>query len=563
MPHHSHRNDSNSHLARSLHNLDGKNYGAYKSLRGSYPIADDITLSIDRVQSDPYAPPSLMRVIIDRQAAEIPEHLVKDSEGRIATADFLTRAFAHAAADFKRISIGRFGQAILERTSIKFTENTIEARITVALPANGRRIRGREASHLLTVALPQIVEQSLFFHNLDHEKLAEQVTLFRDQEWLRRQLIEQKLIAFIGNDAILPRESGDSDLPLQEGAIPFKSPASLETQFKLPSGQTITGMAIPEGITVIIGGGFHGKSTLLRAIEQGVYSHIANDGREWVITRNDAAAIRAEDGRAVTGVDISTFINNLPSGANTHNFYTTNASGSTSQAANVVEAIEAGATALLIDEDTSATNFMIRDELMQQLIPDTSEPITPFLQRIRPLFNSLGVSTILVAGGSGAFFEVADLVIAMDAYIPTDVTAKAHTLADKQPAANEPQIGKIENRIPLSLDAPGKTKPAKALGKHEIRYGKETIRLGALTQIIDAAQTAGLAHALDCVAEMCDGGTLRELVDDLCADMDDFGLEMLSPHREHPGLYARPRRHEIMAAVNRFRLLKLQNESEN
>lgn len=558
MPHRSHRSESNSNLSKTLHNLDGKNYGAYKSLRGTHNIGDDITLVVDRVQSDPYAPPSLMRIIVDRKWAGIPEHYLQDREGIIATSDFLTRMFAQAAADAKRINIGRLGQTVLERTSIKFGKHTIEARITVAMPANGRRIRGREAAHLLTVSLPEIVEQSLVFKNLDETALGAHVALLRDQEAVRKQLTERKFIAFIGNGAILPRLSGDSDLPLNEGAIPFESPKSLEATFELPSGRTITGMAIPEGITVIIGGGFHGKSTLLRAIEHGVYPHIAGDGREWVITRTDATSIRAEDGRSVTGVDISAFINNLPSGADTKNFNTPNASGSTSQAANVVEAIEAGATAFLIDEDTSATNFMIRDELMQQLIPANKEPITPFVQRVRPLFTDLGVSTILVAGGSGAFFGVADNVIAMNAYVPSDVTTQAHQLAGTTTPKDAASISMFESRIPLSLDAPGKTKPAKALGLSEIRYRKETIQLSALTQLIDAAQTAGLARALDSIAEMCDGGTLRELVDDLCADMDDFGIEILAPQHPHPGLYARPRRHEIMAAVNRYRQLKLE-----
>lgn len=546
-----------SQLSETLHHLDGKNYGVYKNLRGRYPLDNHTTLVIDRVQADPYAPPSLMRVIIDRQTANFPDELLCDREGRLATADYLTRLFAHHTRDIQAISIGHPGQAILERTTIAFSETTIEARITVALPASGRRIRGREAAYLLTTALPRIVRKSLVFAELDQQELADHVALLRDQQALRRQLAKRNLIAFIGNGSILPRRAGDSDLPLEEGATAFESPASLEQSFELPSGRTATGMAIPEGITVIIGGGFHGKSTLLRAIERGVYPHIAGDGREWVITRPSATAIRAEDGRAVTGVDISAFISNLPSGTNTRQFHTTNASGSTSQATNLMEAVEAGACALLIDEDTSATNFMIRDELMQRLIPDNEEPITPFVQRIRPLRDSLGVSTILVAGGSGAFFSVADHVIALTDYRPSDVTGRAHELAGKPPTTSDTSINIFE-RVPKALHAPGKTKPAKALGRTEVRYGKEIIQLSALTQLIDAAQTTGIAHALDRIAEMCGGQTLEELVSELCAEIDDLGLDAISPHRGHPGLYARPRRQEIMAAVNRCRRLILE-----
>ena len=559
---HHHEDD----LRRALTSLDGKSYGAYKSLRGSYPLAPGITLSIDRVQTDPYAPPSLMRILVDLATAQIPQDLINDAEGKIATGDFLTRAFSHEAYTSKvarEVSIGRPGQAVLERTSILFTDKRLEARIMVALPAAGRRIRGREAEELLADILPEVAEYSLLYKNLDQQKLRDHVTLYRDQQDLRRQLNSRKLVAFVGNGAILPRRSGDSDEPLEQGATPFQSPQSLHTEFSLPSGRTVAGMGVPEGITVIVGGGYHGKSTLLKAMERGVYSHILNDGREWVITHADAMAIRAEDGRAVTGVDISPFINNLPSGTDTHRFFTTNASGSTSQATNLVEALEAGARTLLIDEDTSATNFMIRDERMQQLIPAKEEPITPFVQRIRPLFTEKGVSTILVAGGSGAFFDVADHVIALNSYVPNDVTVQAHSIANWTPQNDAASLRVFDSpnpRVPArdGLREPSKTKPAKARSRTDIQYGRENIDLIGLMQLIDAAQTTGIAHALDSIAGRCDGSTsLAQLVDQLVEDLDEHGLDVLSPHRGHPGLFARPRSQEIMAAVNRYRKLRL------
>ena len=559
---HDHEDD----LRRALTSLDGKSYGAYKSLRGSYPLAPGITLSIDRVQTDPYAPPSLMRILVDLATAQVPQDLINDAEGKIATGDFLTRAFSHEAYTSKvarEVSIGRPGQAVLERTSILFTDKRLEARIMVALPAAGRRIRGREAEELLADILPEVAEYSLLYKNLDQQKLRDHVILYRDQQDLRRQLNSRKLVAFVGNGAILPRRSGDSDEPLEQGATPFQSPQSLHTEFSLPSGRTVAGMGVPEGITVIVGGGYHGKSTLLKAMERGVYSHILNDGREWVITHADAMAIRAEDGRAVTGVDISPFINNLPSGTDTHRFFTTNASGSTSQATNLVEALEAGAQTLLIDEDTSATNFMIRDERMQQLIPAKDEPITPFVQRIRPLFTEKGVSTILVAGGSGAFFDVADHVIALNSYVPNDVTVQAHSIANRTPQNDAASLRVFDSpnpRVPArdGLREPSKTKPAKARSRTDIQYGRENIDLIGLMQLIDAAQTTGIAHALDSIAGRCDGSTsLAQLVDQLVEDLDEHGLDVLSPHRGHPGLFARPRSQEIMAAVNRYRKLRL------
>ncbi|MBM6838315.1 ABC-ATPase domain-containing protein, partial [Clostridium saudiense] len=236
------------------------------------------------------------------------------------------------------------------------------------------------------------------------------------------------LVAFVANNSILPRESGVSSKPLRDGKR-FISPKELEIEFNTPNRGIIKGMGIPKGITLIVGGGYHGKSTLLRALELGVYNHIEGDGREFVITEDTAVKVRAEDGRAITNTDISLFINNLPNGKDTKSFNTENASGSTSQAANIVEGIESGANTLLIDEDTSATNFMIRDSIMQKLVAKEKEPITPYIDVAKSLYNRLAISTILVAGSCGDFFDIADLVIQMDNYEPFEVTDKAKALS--------------------------------------------------------------------------------------------------------------------------------------
>ena len=593
-----------STLEQTLVSLDGRGYAGYKQLRGGHDLNADglgaARLLVDHVQVDPYAPPSLMRVIVDRDTAEIPEDLIDTTRGRTATADFLTRRFAEAARRLGpstpgagSISIGRPGQQVLERTSIIIGETHLEARIHVALPAAGRRIRGRDAARLLTEILPRIAAESLRHAALDQQALRDHVTLHRDQEHLRDQLADAGLVAFVGDGAVLPRRSGDSDLPLDsQHAVRFDSPDSLRVSFEVPSGPRVTGMGIPEGVTVIIGGGYHGKSTLLRAVERGVHSHVAGDGREWVLTRPDAVSIRAEDGRAVTGVDISPFIGDLPSGSDTRRFSTTNASGSTSQAAGLAEALEARADALLIDEDTSATNFMIRDDRMRRLIPADREPITPFVDRIRPLYTERAVSTVLVAGGSGAFFDVADHVIALDSYVPRDVTDQARALAEPvaepaEEAAGAPSSVQSSPALPAPssvfqtpsarIPSPGsprsedtgssgrgrggstgRPKPAKARGRTVIQQGRADVDLAAVAQLIDPAQTAALAHALDRIAELADGRrSAAELIEKLIGDIDEHGLDVLSPHSGHPGTMARPRRHELHAALNRHRGLQL------
>ncbi|WP_349828600.1 ABC-ATPase domain-containing protein [Brevibacterium litoralis] len=606
-------------LDQILASVDGRGYSSYKRLRGTHHVGP-FRLEVDHVQVDPYAPPSKMRIGLDARTAGLPGHLVDDAAGRIATSDFLVRCFSEAIARIgtsprgddggrdgrghrggnhrggnrgrgssgpsrPAVTIGRPGQEVLDRTGVLITPHTVEARVEVALPAAGRSVRGREAAHLLTEVLPRIADAALRYDNLDARALADHVTLHRDQVDLQSRFAAAGLVAFVGDGSILPRAAGDSDLPLttqgagsseqaaperSEGATPWAGPESLRVSFDLPSGRTVTGTGIPVGVTVIVGGGYHGKSTLLRAIERGVYPHIGGDGREWVLTRPDAVSVRAEDGRAVTGVDISPFIGDLPSGTDTRRFSTTNASGSTSQAANLAEALDAGASALLIDEDTSATNFMIRDDRMRRLIPGDREPIIPFVDRIRPLARTRGVSTVLVAGGSGAFFDVADHVIALDAYRPADVTAEAHRIAavgrnargpeNAGPAAEAPFPTTHGTRVvdPRSLHPRHKTKSARARGRGTVQYGREDIDLALVAGLVDPAQTEAIARILDRIAEEADGvRTVTELVDAVLARIDAHGLDGISPFGGHPGHMARPRRQEIHAALNRYRSLEL------
>ncbi|MGM0700521.1 MAG: ABC-ATPase domain-containing protein [Actinomycetota bacterium] len=582
-----------SNLASTLHNLDGRSYGNLKQIRGRYSF-EPVTVFIDRVQADPFASPSKIRVRVDRADAKFPLDLTTDRADRIAAADYLLRAGNEVLAklDQRALILGRPGQEVLERTNILIDDAGFEARLLVNLPARGRRILGHQAADILTRDLPEFAERLFLFdrwsdapadrggntHGPSAQGLADHVRLHRDQLELRSHLGEAGLIGLVGNGAILPRTSGDSDLPMKSSdAVAFTSPPELEHTVELSSGRTVTGMGIPRGVTVIVGGGYHGKSTILRALERGVYPHISGDGREWVISDPTATSIRAEDGRAVTGDDISAFINNLPSGSDTRFFSTTNASGSTSQAANLVEAIEAGANTLLIDEDTSATNFMIRDERMRALIPAEREPITPFVDRVRPLLTNQGVSTVLVAGGSSAFFEVADHVIALDAYVPKEVTNQAHdlvgiTAADLEttPTDSTPDTGSDSPATPAFIAAPrvptakalrpaSKTKTARAKGSDRIQFGRDFIDLIAIAQLVDTQQASGVAEALEYLAEIFDGRiSLTEALAEVVDMLDAEGLDGITGHRDHPGHLTRPRRQEIAAALNRYRELQLE-----
>ena len=565
--------DSNN-LRSTLLRLDGRGYKAYKDIKGSYKFAD-FTLIIDRVQGDPFASPSNLRLLVPQSIGSFPSNLYQSPSRRIALQDYLTRQFDLVARETScyrgtgksgLIAIARTGQEVLDRTSVFIDDKFVEVRFLLGLPARGRSILGRQAAEMLCEDIPAIVNQALRYSSLNHKQIQTQVETIEDADWLRQQLKERGLVAFIANGAILPRRSGIDSRPLLDEALPFQSPESLKVEFNCPNRGSIEGMGIPAGITLIVGGGYHGKSTLLRAIELGVYNHIPGDGREFALTNPAAVKIRAEDGRSIAGVDISPFINQLPQGRSTTDFSTANASGSTSQAANIIEALEAGAELLLVDEDTAATNFMIRDRRMQQLISKDKEPITPFIDKVRQLYLDYGVSTILVMGGSGDYFDVADTVIAMDNFEPQDVTAQAKEIAqqhiNQRTLEGGQNFGKITARVPLpeSIDPSRGRREVKLKVRNtdEVAFGTEDIDLAAVEQIVDTGQLKAIASAIVYAKEkyLDKKRTLPEILTLVIADIEAEGLDVLTDFPQ--GDLALFRRFELAAALDRLRTLKVQ-----
>ena len=563
-------------LADVLARLDGAGYGAYKQLGGSWRLPGAQVL-VDRVQSDPYAPPSLVRVRVAHDVARIPPALIDTEPKRVASGDFLTRAFRRAAQalaprggkEAGAITIQHTGQEILRRSSVLVEDAAVEIRCEIALPAAGRRIKARAAQRLLTEALPDVVERAVHHDRLDGPAFEAHVRAHLDGERLRAQLPGRGLVAFVADGAVLPRASRHRDEPLTDGVTPFASPESLRVTLELATGEPVSGMGIPEGVTVIVGGGYHGKSTLLQALERGVYNHVPGDGRERVVALPHATAVRAEDGRPVTDTDVSAFITNLPTGADTRHFGTGNASGSTSQAASTVEAVEAGAGLLLLDEDTCATNLMVRDERMRALVPGEREPITPFVDRVRALAREKGVSTVLVTGGSGAFLDVADRVIAMDSYRAHDVSGRAREVVERFPAGEQVHpaevFGPVREHVPAAAppsghhaagrgDRGGREKPARGREPGTIQRSGEDVDLSALSQLVDAGQTEAIARLLDAIDRAADGRTsLSRVVARLLERVERNGLDELGHHRGHPGHLTVPRAQEVHAAYHRVR----------
>jgi len=578
-------------LRRILARIDGRGYKAYEEIEGAYE-GPGWVLYVDHVQGDPFAPPSKVRVRVDGRRAGFPADVYRTSVRRVALEDFLARRVRQSIDAVSRgrrgsgksgvIWVDAGGQEVLERTAVRVRPEWIECRLQVGLPAAGRTVLGRQAEEMLCREVPEIVRRSLFWTEVLEGECRRFIECVENQEAIRAQLRERGLVAFVADGSILPRRSGVSELPL-ERAIPFRSPESLRVTMAVPNPvlwngrvhDTLTGMGIPEGVTLIVGGGYHGKSTLLRALERSVYPHIPGDGREYVVTREDAVTIRAEDGRRIERVDLTPFIGQLPYGQRTDDFSTENASGSTSQAANILEALEAGSRLLLIDEDTSATNFMVRDARMQALVAKELEPITPFVDRVRELYERLGVSTILVMGGSGDYLDVADTVILMREYVPEDVTAEARRIARAYPTQRRPEaprpIERVVERVPCaeSLDPSRGRREVKIDAKAVdlILFGETAIDLRAVEQIVDLSQTRAIGYALHCAAERFMDGrrTVREILDELERLFAREGIDVLDPFRrgeEHPGNFARPRRYEIAAALNRLRTVRMRQRRE-
>ncbi len=551
-------------LKKRLERIEGRGYKAYQEIKGAYQF-ENFKLFIDKVQSDPFAPPSRVRLLIPKEVAALPPDTYAHPSRRIGLENFLAKVAAKEAQHLsQRLGSGKSGlvivhgpgQEMFPRSAVSVREGEVEVRFFVGLPASGRRIRAKEAWKILGEGLPRLAK-ALCYPYLDRKLLYAFVETNEDADFLREKLKDLGLIAFVADGSLLPRASGVDPRPAQ-GAVPFQAPEELAVEIDLPNRGRVRGLGIREGVTLIVGGGFHGKSTLLRALELGVYNHVPQDGRELVVSVYESVKIRAEDGRSVFSVDISGFITNLPFGQDTSRFTTPCASGSTSQAANIMEALELGARVLLVDEDTSATNFMILDARMQALIAKEKEPITPFLDRVRELYQRFGVSSVLVIGGSGDYLEVADTVIAMDHYLPRDVTDLARRIVEQYPSTRRPEAQKplsfFRKRSFKGARFPQDRKGPRAKSRTQILWGRKLIDLSLVEQLVAADQTRALALALEPLArELSLGKDLAEAAKSWEEKILTQGLGALSPSPR--GDLAFFRRFELAAAINRLRSL--------
>lgn len=451
-------------LYQKLRTFTGKNYGLYKSLCGRTWNFGDFDLEFVHVQGDPFAPASRLKFKAPLERLGIPAEWGNFPVKRLALADFLLRKLcaeieARSGEEAFPVKANVPGEEILVRNVLWVggpSENggsaVVEAILSVELPGEKRRIDVESASELLTSTIPDLLMALYLNQDAERAEAKRHIESLEVREELLKILKEKGWVAFVPNGSILPRESGSSDLP-KKGALPFESPAELLETVEV-FGKKISGMAIPRGITVIAGGAYHGKSTILSALEKSVEPHVAGDGREWIVADPSAVRIAAEPGRVVKGSRIEPFVRELPFGVSTKSFRTRSASGSTSEAANLVEALEFGARTLFIDEDASAVNFLIRDFRMRELVGEKDEPLIPLSDRALEL-KSLGVNMVIVVGACGDYLHVADTVLVMKNYLPVDASEKARRIAAENSAqptlGNLPKFGDFKCRNLLEL----------------------------------------------------------------------------------------------------------------
>lgn len=560
-------------LRDKLITVDGKPYAGYKGIEGAYRF-ERFVLFIDEAIVDPPGAASPIRVRVDQAEARFPSELWSSPTRRSALEDYIARRWLDSARRVGRarggrggISIEAGGQEILPRTACKIAEEFVEVRAQLGLPAEGRKAAARAAQFVLLEDLAQIVEAALRYssHNAQHAQ--RHVEVAEDAQALRVQLLERGLVAFLADGAVLPRE-GDSDRPLLSRLVPFQSPEDLRMRLRAPHRGEITGLGIPRGVTVVLGSAFAGRSTLLRAIASGVYAHIPGDGREYCVTVPDAILVAADEGRRVEGVNLTPFLSMLPGGEDPTRCRIERAGAPIAQAAAVTEALEAGTSLLLFDEDTSAPRLLIRDVLWRHLAPEARDPVTPLADLVRPLYAEHGVSTIIAGGVGSSLPGVADTVIAMDAFRPVVVTTRARQLAGEWPAVRVAEVrgfGGIHHRTPLGDSLAflrGRKFRPEAQGVRVLGLARESIDLRAALQLMDPGQARAIGAALMYAVERgyFDGvRTVREVLSLIEADIAAGGLDVLCPQEFPSGEFAQPRRQEIAAALNRLRTLRVKS----
>ena len=569
-------------LYQKIRVFDGKSYGLYRSLADKAWDFGDFTLEFLHVQGDPFAPASRILVTAPLQTLGYGGEWSSTFERKLAISDYLLRKLSENVKERfpdknAAIEVETPGPEMLVRNALWVDNGTLRASLAVHLPGEGRKIQAELAAEILTMTLPDLLSASLYRTPENQAGIEKSFQTLETRRAILEELPKRGLVAFVPDGAVLPRESGLSERPLS-GAVPFKTPEELAVTFDI-GGKMLRGMGIPKGVTIITGGAYHGKSTLLEALVRSVYPHVPGDGREGIVVEESAFRVGVEDGRYVRGTDLSCMVRDLPGGVSTKSFSTEKASGSTSEAANLLEAMEMGSKTFLIDEDSSAVNFLIRDRRVRALLGDDREPLIPLTDRIRS-FVDMGFSFILVAGACGDFLSLADNIVVMAEYKAEYAKAEAVTLeadcsdgALKSAVTLEARSADRVHKLPDSISLPAprifeefvkpllpKVRPASAVerqvkvklnGDSLLQVGQLTADISRAGLLVDKSQKLGTGYLALNLCQNPEGLPLREMADKLCEKIRNVGFRNLPQGMSR--YMSLPRAVDVVAALLRMR----------
>ena len=556
-------------LRRILISLDGRYISSYNEMIGEFDFGDFI-LSIDFIPDDPSKQPARLRARIALETARFPRDVFNNRSREIGARDFIARAFAGAASRLlnppagkkgPRVYIDRPGQEILETSAVAVGNGFLETRFSAELPVRRDKILGEQAIDLIFNVLPKIIRSALHFKNIDGEGLADWIEANEDADAARSLLAEQGLVAFVADGSVMTGQALREQRLSGPVLVPFRSPEELAVTLDLPNSGKTRGMGIPKGLTLIAGAGGQGKTTLLKALELGVYNHIPGDGRELVVAVGDTVGIRVEEGRRIENVDISPFYATY-GGVDAKHYSARQASLPVSQAANFMEALEIGASLVIIDEDTSSAELMSRDARHQALIPPGQETVTTFVDILPVTRDLFGVSAIISAS-SGDYLDVADSVILLENFQARSGIEEARRIIAEHPSGRIPDMrtpaGRVD-RTPLSHslepDKPSPQDRFRPSSRGYVQYGGEFIDCTRVTQLVSVGQARAISRAIALVHRFMDSAkSLRGAVEQVMERVDSIGLDTLSGRLM--GDLSRFRAYELVAAINRMKRLKV------
>ena len=569
-----------------LTELDGQPYTEYQQLVGDFDFARYVIKcsAVDFDVEDAIEPVFTVRV--PQTIAELPEYLFDSPVRRTAMEDLLLRRMAgnidrianydHNGVARRHIRISEPNQKILPRNALLLTKEYIEVRFVITMPiqhiiVDGEpmvSIDGAMAQQIFFEDLPEIIGNSLLYCNIDIAAADEHVNNMEDADRLRQHLGASGSVCFVADGALVTRIDGQ-DAPDYERLSPVEIDETLVEEVEVPHGGAIRGLAIPNGLTLILGESNSGRVDIMDAIAQGIYNHVPGDGREHVVTVADAVNIRSEVGRSIQQVDISPFASSLADGGNPAAYSAKSAGSFTSQAASTVEALEAGARVLLFDEHSSSSTFLSSDTRVSSLLGESSR--NTMAARARQMVDELGISMI-VAGSSliAEFIPIADKVLKVENFCVSDITeqAKALDIVPSTPADGSVNLSSMLSRsrwaMPSSIDP--------SIGREDLvietedadflQFGRSIVDLDAIRQIADADQARAIGFVLYYakLRYMDEGYPLREILDLVDRDLSNEGLNTLV--RDVRGDLARPRRYEVAAALNRLPAFRVSHVTE-